>query len=129
MKDKILITEELINEFAEFSGDKNPIHMDESFAKRTPFKKRIAHGTIILSKISQLLTQELGEGNILLEENVQFLKPVYIGDIIELSIENVKKGEKNTNTMTINAINQKGENVLTSTCTCRKIILKEPKND
>jgi len=88
---KIQITEELIETFSEFSGDKNPIHLDESFAKRTPFKKRIAHGTIILSRISQLLTDEMGEGNILIEEKIKFLKPAYIGDLITLNTERIKK--------------------------------------
>tara|TARA_Y100000034_G_C6713089_1_gene315096 strand:+ start:38 stop:439 length:402 start_codon:yes stop_codon:yes gene_type:complete len=128
-ENKILITKDLIDKFVEFSGDNNPIHLSESFAKRTPFKKRIAHGTIILSKISKLLTKQFGEGNILLEEHVKFLRPIYLDDLIELNVENIKKGEKSTNIMTIFAVNQKDEKVLECISTCKRIYLKEKKNE
>jgi len=124
---KISITENLIEDFAKFSGDNNPIHMDESFASRTPFKKRIAHGTIILAKVSQLLTKEFGEGNILLTEEIKFLKPVYIGDIIELVTENIKKIKKDINEIQIVAINLKAERVLECKATCMKIYIKNDK--
>ena len=128
-KIKILITEDLINLFSDFSGDKNPLHLDESFAKRTPFKKRIAHGTIILSKISQLLTQEMGEGNIIITEEIKFLKPAYIGDSITLNTERIKKNENGINEILIAAINQKNERILECNATCKKIYIKNSKNE
>lgn len=125
---KILITEELLNQFAEFSGDKNPLHLDESFAERTPFKKRIAHGTIILAKISEMLTEKFGEGNILLNEEIKFLKPAYIGDLITLNIVNVKKDKRNVNEVVIEATNQKKEIILECKAACKNIHVKNGKS-
>jgi acyl dehydratase len=79
------VTEADIVNFAGFSGDFNPIHMDETFARTTPFGRRIAHGMAVLS-IATGLSQALGifEGTLIaflgLEWN--FLKPVFIGDTI-----------------------------------------------
>ena len=129
MKDlKILITEDLLNQFAEFSGDKNLLHLNESFAERTPFKKRIAHGTIILAKISQLLTETFGGGNILLTEEIKFLKPAYINDLITLNIANIKKDKREVNEVLILATNQKKEIILECKATCKKIYIKNDKN-
>lgn len=84
---KRTITETDIVNFAGFSGDFNPLHMDETFAQKTPFGKRIAHGMAVLS-ISTGLSQALGifEGTVIafLGLEWKFLKPVFIGDTIHL---------------------------------------------
>ncbi len=122
------ITEEIIDTFAEFSGDKNPIHVDEKFASRTPFKKRIAHGTIILAKISKLLTDKMGQGNILLSEEIKFLKPTYIGDILKIKVIEITPLENSVKKLDIVTLNQKGEKVLDCIATCRKVpVLNERK--
>lgn len=51
----IIVTEEMIFGFAKYTGDNNPVHLDEDFASRTMFKKRIAHGFLIGSFISAIL--------------------------------------------------------------------------
>ena len=77
------ITEEMVQQFAEMSGDFNPIHMDEEFAKKTRFGKRIAHGMISGALISRCLAMELGNG-IYMSQSLKFLQPIFIGDTVEV---------------------------------------------
>ncbi len=81
------VTEKDINAFAEVSGDFNPIHMNEEVAKKSVFGRRIAHGMLSASFISAVLGMYLpGEGTIYLGQNLQFLKPVDIGDEITTTV-------------------------------------------
>lgn len=78
------VTEELVNNIANLSGDRNPVHLDETYAKNTPFGKKIAHGLLCLGMISNVLASKLpGEGTVLLEEKIKYRRPVYIGDTIK----------------------------------------------
>ncbi len=75
------ITEEAIQEFAKVSGDYNPLHMDEEYAKTTIFGGRIAHGALPASYISAILGNDLpGPGAIFAGLNLRFRRPVRIGD-------------------------------------------------
>ena len=74
--------------FAGITGDFNPLHINELYANKTKFKKRIVHGMLTSSFISTILGNKLpGIGTILLEQNCSFVKPVYIGDTITAYIE------------------------------------------
>ncbi|MGA9765185.1 MAG: MaoC family dehydratase, partial [Rhodomicrobium sp.] len=67
--------------FAEISGDRNPIHLSEHFAARTPFKSRIAHGLYTASLISAVIGTRLpGPGAIYISQTLHFKAPVKIGD-------------------------------------------------
>jgi 3-hydroxybutyryl-CoA dehydratase len=55
------LTQEQINRYAEASGDHNPIHVDESFAKTTPLGGTIAHGMLTLASISEMMAAAFGE--------------------------------------------------------------------
>lgn len=82
------ITDEKIRTFAAISGDNNPIHLDEIFAKNSPFKKRIAHGALISSFFSSLFATELpGPGSIYVSQSTKFKKPVFIDDEVEAVVE------------------------------------------
>ena len=75
------ITAEDIDAFAVLSGDDNPIHLDEDFASRSIFKKRIAHGILTASFISTVLGTRLpGPGCIYVSQSLNFRGPVHIGD-------------------------------------------------
>lgn len=75
------VTERDIELFGEVSGDTNPVHFDESFAKTTPFKTRIAHGMLSASYISTVLGMKMpGPGTIFLSFSARFKAPVRIGD-------------------------------------------------
>ena len=70
-----------IEAFAAVSGDHNPVHMDEAFAKGTPFGGRIAHGMLGAAYISAVLGNNLpGPGAIYLSQSLRFRRPVRIGD-------------------------------------------------
>ena len=107
------ITEEDIIKFAEVSGDFNPVHMDEEFAKTTIFKGRIAHGALSIAYISATLAKQL-PGAIYMKQTVMFKKPVRIGDIIKTKVKVVDiNDEKKRLTLTTTCSNQKDEDVVT----------------
>ncbi len=69
--------------FGEVSGDTNPVHFDEAFAKTTPFKGRIAHGVLTASYISTVFGMKMpGPGTIFLSLTTRFKAPVRIGDTV-----------------------------------------------
>src|ERR1700692_3227764 len=69
--------------FGEVSGDVNPVHFDEEFAKKTPFKGRIAHGCLTASYISTVLGMKMpGPGTIFMSLTTRFKAPVRIGDTV-----------------------------------------------
>ena len=77
----MVITADKIDMFADITGDRNPIHMDEAYAKTTPFGGRIAHGALSASLISAVLGNQLpGPGAVFIELNLRFRKPAFIGD-------------------------------------------------
>jgi len=78
------VTEDDITLFAEVSGDHNPVHLDEAFAKTTLFQTRIAHGLLSASFISRVLGVQLpGPGAIYLKQSLTFLAPVKIGNTVK----------------------------------------------
>src|SRR5678816_2878331 len=77
------IGDEDIRAFADASGDHNPLHLDEEFAKQTRFGRRIAHGMLSASLISAVIANELpGEGSIYLGQTLQFVAPVFLNDTV-----------------------------------------------
>lgn len=82
------ITEKDIQLFAEVSGDHNPLHMDEAFAKTTAFGQRIAHGALTASYISGILGNNLpGPGSIFTGLSMRFRRPVFIGSDVTVRAE------------------------------------------
>src|SRR5690348_15538001 len=73
--------------FAELTGDRNPIHLAQHFAAKTPFKTRIAHGLYTASLISAVLGTRLpGPGAIYISQTLNFRAPVKIGDTVEVTV-------------------------------------------
>jgi len=92
----MVITGEKIDIFAELTGDKNPIHVDEEFAKTTMFGKRIAHGALSASLISAVLGNDLpGPGAVFVELNLRFRRPAFIGDDVIAVAEVAEINERN----------------------------------
>lgn len=78
------VTERDIALFGEVSGDTNPVHFDDAFARATPFKGRIAHGVLAASYLSTVLGMEMpGPGTIFVGLNVRFKAPARIGDTVK----------------------------------------------
>ena len=77
------VTESDIQKFGEISGDVNPVHFDDEFAKGTIFKGRIAHGVLSASYISTVLGMKMpGPGTIFMSLTTRFKAPVRIGDTV-----------------------------------------------
>jgi acyl dehydratase len=80
------LTDEDVAAFAEASGDTNRLHLDDDFAAGTRFGDRIAHGTLVSGLISAALARLPGL-TIYLSQDVKFLRPVYIGDVLTATVE------------------------------------------
>lgn len=113
--------------FSNITGDSNPIHIDEQYAKNSIFKEPIAQGMFVGSLISSVLGTKLpGPGCIYLKQDITFLRPVKIGDSIEASVEIISLKEKNDSIIvTLNTWceNQYGERVVDGKA-IMKVILK-----
>lgn len=80
-------TMEDVLQFAQLSGDNNPLHVDEAYAEQGRFGRCVVHGILVSGLISKVLgTQLPGEGSIYLEQNLSFRKPVYVGDTVTARI-------------------------------------------
>jgi 3-hydroxybutyryl-CoA dehydratase len=108
-----VVTDESIRKFSEISGDINPVHLDDAYAEKTIFKKRIAPGLQVASYISAVLANQLpGYGTIYLEQNIRFLKPVYIGDKIETKITIIEVLKSDKFRLKTEQFNDLGEKVI-----------------
>ena len=108
------VTDELIRKFAELSGDFNPIHLDEEFARSTRFGRRIAHGMLSGAFISSVLGNEFKERKIVyLSQTMKFIAPVFIDDVITTTAM-VTKVREDKPIVTLETIckNQNGETTL-----------------
>ena len=75
-----------IQRFAAISGDTNPVHLDQAYAEKTPFKGIIAHGMLSAAYISALIAGKLpGPGAIYLGQSLAFKRPVKIGDEVTVT--------------------------------------------
>jgi acyl dehydratase len=89
----VQVTDQMVRQFADMSGDHNPIHLDDNYAKTTRFGRRIAHGMICGALISRTLSDTLGDGGIYLGQTLKFLHPIFIDDTItiELHVANFRE--------------------------------------
>ncbi|MCP4143463.1 MAG: MaoC family dehydratase [Chloroflexi bacterium] len=86
--------DEDVRKFAEISGDKNPVHLDDDYAAQTQFKQRLVHGILAAGLISAVLGTELpGEGSIYLSQSINFRAPVFIGDTVTATATVIKVRE------------------------------------
>lgn len=81
------VTDADIKAFSEISGDRNPVHLDEEYARKSQFKKRIAHGMMTASYFSALFGTKIpGEGCVYTYQSLNFKKPVYIDDTVVATV-------------------------------------------
>ncbi len=91
------ITEYDVYQYAGVTGDFNPAHIDEVYAKETFFKRRIAHGMLAGGLISAVLGTRLpGPGSVYLRQELNFTAPVYFGDTVTAKVEivDINTGKK-----------------------------------
>src|SRR5699024_5523793 len=82
------VTEDDVDTLARVTGDYNPMHVDEEFAEKTQFHKRIAHGMLSAGLISACIGNKMpGPGAIYLNQTLRFNKPVYFGDVLVATVK------------------------------------------
>ena len=88
VSEKIIITEDMVYKFAEVSGDRNPIHINDEYALKTVFGGRIVHGMLMASFFSKIIANTYpGDGSIYLSQSLDFKNPCYINDEIIVTIK------------------------------------------
>ncbi|MCK5238664.1 MAG: MaoC family dehydratase [Candidatus Thorarchaeota archaeon] len=108
------ISEDDIQKFGELSGDLNPLHFNEEWAKTTRFNGRIAHGALIAAFISQAIGMKLpGPGILYLGQQLSFRAPVRIGDTITVRASVIEKIDETRRVrIDTTCTNQDGQNVV-----------------
>lgn len=108
------VTETDIYLYAGITGDFNPAHVNEAYAKTTFFKTRIAHGMLTAGFISAIIANQLpGPGTIYLKQDLSFLAPVHMGDTITGRVEVIELNvEKNRVRLKTTCSNQDGVMVI-----------------
>lgn len=118
------VTESDIYLYAGIIGDFNPAHINQAYAEKTFFKKRIAHGMLSAGFISTVIASHLpGPGTIYIRQELDFTAPVYIGDTITATVTVVEtETDKNRVTLDTRCENQDGVVVING-----KAIVSPPK--
>ncbi|HEX7177838.1 MAG TPA: MaoC family dehydratase [Pyrinomonadaceae bacterium] len=109
------ITDEDIRAFAALGGDDNSVHVNDEYARKTRFGRRIAHGMLSGSLISTVIGTRLpGEGSIYLSQSFKFVAPVFPGDTVtaKATVKAVRD-DKPIVTLETVCTNQHGETVVT----------------
>ncbi len=123
-----VISESMIEEFAKLSGDYNSHHMDESYARKTRFKKRICHGMLLASLFSRLIGMHLpGKHSLYFSQSLNFLYPAFIDDKVTVEGE-VVKISRSTGIITLKTRITKENNIELVTGEA-KVVLLEPNHD
>ena len=108
------VTESDVYLFAGITGDFNPVHINQTYAEKTVFKSRIAHGIMVAGMLSAVMaTQMPGPGAVYISQELNFTAPVYIGDTITAQAE-VLSIDVDANRVKIKTtcMNQNGETVI-----------------
>ena len=84
-------TSEMVEQFSELVGDKNPVHLSQEYASKTIFKKPLVHGILVTGQLSNLIASELpGPGSVYIFQDLNFKHPVHHGDTITCRAEVVE---------------------------------------
>ena len=90
----VQINESTINEFARISGDYNPLHVDEQYAAKTQFGKRVCHGMLLASFFSRLIGMYMpGKNALYFSQTLNFQTPCFIGDKVTIEGEVIDKSQ------------------------------------
>ena len=116
----LTLTAAHVKAFAELSGDYNPLHFDEAFAKKTRFGKLVVQGGLTTGLLHALVAMDLpGPGTVFLSQNWSFVAPVYIGDTITAEAEVVSvHATKPVTQLKVRVTRGAGETVLEGEAWC-----------
>jgi acyl dehydratase len=104
------VTDSDIKAFAGISGDRNPVHLDEDYALKSKFKKRIAHGMMTASYFSALFGTKIpGEGCVYTHQSLNFKRPICINDTVTatVTVTNINIEKRRVNFKTICKVDNK----------------------
>ena len=88
----VVVTESMLDDFAKLSGDNNPLHMDENYAKSNNFENRVCHGMLLASFFSRLVGMYIpGENALYFSQSLKFQHPCFVNDRIEIHGEVIDK--------------------------------------
>lgn len=122
------ITEADVRRFVEMTGDDNPLHVDRAYAETTSFKDIVVHGMLGASFISTVIGTKLpGTGALWVSQNMEFLLPVRLGDVLTISATVLKKHERER-LLELNTkiINQNQQLILTGVGKVKVLVAAEP---
>ena len=89
------LTPEDVQQFADVTGDDNPIHIDPEYAATTRFGKPIAHGVLVLGLVSKVLGRDFpGPGSVAVSISAKFLRPVPVGSEVRVEVKISEKIER-----------------------------------
>lgn len=111
------VTADMVENFCRMTGDVNPLHTDEEFAKGKGFKDRVVYGLLTTSFLSTLAGVYLpGERSLIREVDVKMKKPVFIGDVLTVTgeVESIREG-LGFFVMKVSIVNQNGDKVMRGT--------------
>ncbi len=82
---ELWVDDEQMRRFAELSGDFNPLHTDDAFARAKGFRGRVVYGALLLAKVSELIGMRLpGKDSVWARVDFEFLRPLYVNQSAEL---------------------------------------------
>lgn len=122
------ITEADVRKFVDMTGDDNPLHVDRAYAETTSFKDIVVHGMLGASFISTVIGTKLpGTGALWVSQNMEFLLPVRLGDVLTISATVVKKHERERLLeLDTRIVNQNQQLILTGVGKVKVLMAAEP---
>ena len=116
----LTLTADKVETYAELTGDRNPLHFDESFAAKTRFKHLIVQGGLTTGLLNALVAMDMpGPGTVFLHQDWQFTAPVFIGDTITAEAEVLEvHATKPVTKLKVTVTRQSGEPVLEGAAWC-----------
>jgi acyl dehydratase len=117
---KMTVTKDMINKYAEITGDYNPIHFDLEFVKKTKFGRLVAQGGVTSGILNTIVAMDLpGPGTVFIHQEYDYKAPVYIDDTITGSVEVYEiHPTKPVTKILVKIVNQEGITVLEGNCVC-----------
>ncbi len=128
---KHLLTQKDVETFAALTGDFNPLHVDEEFAKRTLFQKPVVHGMLSASFISTMIGMGLpGAGALWMSQTLEFLSPAHIGDTLCV-VATVKQKSDALRVLLLKILicNQRGQELIKGESSIKVLELKSEEKD
>lgn len=116
------VTEEEVQLYADMTGDYNPVHVDEDYARTTPFGARVAHGLLTCGLVQKSLTELVAPGGVSLSYEFRLRAPTFLGEMVAASAEVVEKqSERSLVVCKLVCVNEKGRTLVEGEATIKML--------